>query len=40
MVTEYVVSPGSEIVDAVKKHLKGMQIILDGAKTATGQTPK
>jgi polyhydroxyalkanoate synthase subunit PhaC len=40
MVTENAVPPGGDMVDALRKHLKGVQIILDGAKAATGQTPK
>jgi polyhydroxyalkanoate synthase subunit PhaC len=40
MVTEKVEPPASDIGSAIKKYAKGMQIILDGAKAATGQTPK
>jgi len=38
MVQENAVLTASE--SAFKKYMKGMQIILDGAKVATGQTPK
>jgi len=30
----------TELEDMLKKYVKGMQIILDGAKASTGQTPK
>ena len=32
--------PGSSFEDALKKYREGMQIILEGAKADTGQTPK
>ena len=40
MVKENIIPPVSDLESALKKYRTGMQIILEGAKAETGQTPK
>src|SRR6266513_797430 len=40
MTKESVIPAADDMISALKKYARGMQIILDGAQAATGQTPK
>jgi polyhydroxyalkanoate synthase len=40
MTKESIIPAADDMISALKKYARGMQIILDGAQAATGQTPK
>ena len=40
MTKESVIPAADDMISNLKKYARGMQIILDGAQAATGQTPK